>query len=426
VSNAQSNTQIGTHSQGTRFIAQTPTEVDSKEVEVVEKKKRKKKKKELNSPAEEVDNDQIISVENNGAVPAKKAKTDSETNEKNPEHENVAQVKPKKKKKKKKNAAAPEANMAGESIVKMEKSNRKEFEAIETETGCTIFDYQIKKLVVLIHEEEQTALTKFAYSIVHRSASQSQVKVDWILNQNKTEDTWETTLTLDGIAICKASSKENVPKKRKDAAVNAALRALLMTQHRMIVKDSNITSLKEYLLINHDGTFGVQQQPGPLVTVSTVTSKDANANQLPDSNIGLRMMKGMGWTGGGLGAQQQGIVKPITADIVIGRSGLGFDGTAEGFRDSVRLYLRNYIASQSFGELIFSSEFSIEQRKTIHGIARSLGLFSKSSGGGTERHLVVHRSTPKYRPLLHFVQQLSNSASSDPLLEKFRIIAPGC
>ena len=88
MSNAQSNTQIGTHSQGTRFIAQTPTEVDSKEVEVVEKKKRKKKKKELNSPAEEVDNDQIISVENNGAVPAKKAKTDSETNEKNPEHGN--------------------------------------------------------------------------------------------------------------------------------------------------------------------------------------------------------------------------------------------------------------------------------------------------------------------------------------------------
>ena len=109
------------------------------------------------------------------------------------------------------------------------------------------------------------------------------------------------------------ASGERAQKKRKDAAITAALEALKLTQYQIIITDSTITSLKDFLLLSEDGDQRPKQ--GPLVTVSSVTSNAATSDQLPDNNIGLKMLKGMGWTGGGLGAQQQGIVKPITYSI---------------------------------------------------------------------------------------------------------------
>lgn len=56
------------------------------------------------------------------------------------------------------------------------------------------------------------------------------------------------------------------------------------------------------------------------------------------------------------------------ADIVVGREGIGFDGTGDekSFGNLIHRYLKNYMDSSSIHNLVFSEEFSDDQRKTIH------------------------------------------------------------
>jgi hypothetical protein len=55
--------------------------------------------------------------------------------------------------------------------------------------------------------------------------------------------------------------------------------------------------------------------------------------------------------------------------VVVGRKGIGYDDgsrNAEPFAKSIRRYLQNYKNSASVHNIVFSSEFSSEERKFIH------------------------------------------------------------
>jgi len=56
------------------------------------------------------------------------------------------------------------------------------------------------------------------------------------------------------------------------------------------------------------------------VTASVIVSQ---ASPIGDENIGNKMLRSMGWTGGGLGARGNGIEEPIEAFIRKRRLGLG-------------------------------------------------------------------------------------------------------
>lgn len=52
----------------------------------------------------------------------------------------------------------------------------------------------------------------------------------------------------------------------------------------------------------------------------------ANAAAISEANVGHRMLALMGWTGGGLGREGEGIAEPIQAVRRTNRAGLGADG----------------------------------------------------------------------------------------------------
>ncbi|XP_022194519.1 uncharacterized protein LOC111052192 [Nilaparvata lugens] len=105
-------------------------------------------------------------------------------------------------------------------------------------------------------------------------------------------------------------------------------------------------------------------------------------------NVGLKMMKMMGWTGGGLGKNEQGIEKPVEAAGVISRAGLGFGGKFD-FKKINQVLQQFKRETDGPSELVFAKDFSNEERSQIHQAAKKYGLKSKSVGSKCNRQLFV-------------------------------------
>lgn len=108
-----------------------------------------------------------------------------------------------------------------------------------------------------------------------------------------------------------------------------------------------------------------------VVGISQLNSVPNNnsATELGEDNIGRKLMKLMGWEGGGLGKNEQGIEEPIAAGLQVQREGLGLiknDSNAFNFRNKVRDYVENWMNSETNNDLVFSTEFNTEERKVIH------------------------------------------------------------
>lgn len=80
-------------------------------------------------------------------------------------------------------------------------------------------------------------------------------------------------------------------------------------------------------------------------------------------------MKLMGWTGGGLGSKQQGIEEPIKVALQVRREGLGQSSQGTNlhlFKNMARDYVKSWLSGNCDQDLVFSSEFSNEERKALH------------------------------------------------------------
>lgn len=95
-------------------------------------------------------------------------------------------------------------------------------------------------------------------------------------------------------------------------------------------------------------------------------AKDSNSDQIKESNLGFKMLKMLGWKGGSLGPKNEGIIDPINCEIKIGRKGLGADNSDDFDKKYFRNMLRNFKNSQVEYDLVFSKEFSKEERAQIH------------------------------------------------------------
>ncbi|GIY04145.1 uncharacterized protein CEXT_24891 [Caerostris extrusa] len=146
---------------------------------------------------------------------------------------------------------------------------------------------------------------------------------------------------------------------------------------------------------------------------------------LSENNIGFKMMKTMGWAGGGIG-KNSGRTEPIIVDQHSYNQGLGFSiGKTEktamktkDFKQKVETVLREYSACNSKSDLVFSADFDKEERKMIHKLTEKYPNLQSSSYGKNEgRQLRIKRKS-KGIEILKELLQAEGSTNRYELIDK--------
>ena len=141
---------------------------------------------------------------------------------------------------------------------------------------------------------------------------------------------------------------------------------------------------------------------------------------IPESNIGSKLLKMMGWSGGGVGKSGQGIAEPVSMDSVVNREGLGLQadkGIPKNFHATIKATINDYVQSDKQTDLVFSPSFSKEERAIIHQQAQKLGLKTRSYGSGEERFLIVSRKRSASQLFDHIME---NGGSTS----KYELVPP--
>ncbi|KAJ6637941.1 hypothetical protein Bhyg_10672 [Pseudolycoriella hygida] len=90
-------------------------------------------------------------------------------------------------------------------------------------------------------------------------------------------------------------------------------------------------------------------------------------SHIDESNIGYKMLLGLGWSGGPLGPKHDGIAEPISVELRTRRSGLGC--TDSNINNQIIFqYLKQYADDdQQLDQLEFSDDFSNKEKKKLFG-----------------------------------------------------------
>lgn len=209
---------------------------------------------------------------------------------------------------------------------------------------------------------------------LHDTAQFNKVTVEYTFDKMTGEE-WKCKVFLDSQFIAEGIGlKKNV----KHIAAEEALRVLKQTHPTVVNKLKQGPPTEEAISRNQ---------------ICGRSAQEAYKQKIKDDNIGNQLLRKMGWTGGGLGKEGEGIAEPIVVKEQFKREGLGLDldrNHVVNKRD-IEMMIRNYAASYSQENLTFSNELTNDERKQIHQIAQRYGLKSKSHGQGASRFLVVSR-----------------------------------
>ncbi|XP_011305909.1 NF-kappa-B-repressing factor-like [Fopius arisanus] len=166
---------------------------------------------------------------------------------------------------------------------------------------------------------------------------------------------------------------------------------------RMKAAEKGLEVLRKYYYL-----IEVKEQWREGLNSNTNFNEKLNGERKPDEpqkeclgqdNVGAKLMKLMGWAGGGLGKSQQGITEPIEVPRKISRRGFGVtlnQSNRVHFKTKFKETLQQYINDGATHDLVFS-DFDNEERALMHQIARTCGLKSHSRGGKDQRTLLISR-----------------------------------
>lgn len=133
---------------------------------------------------------------------------------------------------------------------------------------------------------------------------------------------------------------------------------------------------------------------------------DFQEQKIDSTNLGFKLLQKLGWSGGSLGSKNEGIVDPINCQIKIGRQGLGggvpakkpqdgggplkkgkIDTRNETYGIDINFYrqtMKNFRDSGIEYDLVFSKDFTKEERALFHNMAQQLQLKTRSFGKDTD------------------------------------------
>ncbi|XP_014838264.1 PREDICTED: NF-kappa-B-repressing factor isoform X1 [Poecilia mexicana] len=230
---------------------------------------------------------------------------------------------------------------------------------------------QLSELVILENNDN-------AICIINDTAQFNKVTADYRFSVLP-DHHWKCEVYLEGQYVAAGIG----PKKLvKHIAANEALSTLRQTQ--AVVK-SNLR--KE----GHNGAISRSQ-------ILARSGEEALKQEIKEDNIGNQLLRKMGWKGGGLGRDGDGIAEPIRVKEQFSREGLGMEMVKTGnllSKRDIEDVIRNYASSDRTDDLRFSNELTDDERKQIHQISQKYGLRSKSYGQGWDRFLVVSRKVHK-------------------------------
>ncbi|XP_077588300.1 NF-kappa-B-repressing factor [Stigmatopora nigra] len=220
--------------------------------------------------------------------------------------------------------------------------------------------------------------TSNAVSILNETAMFNKLRIHYKFTYLDSQKSWKCQVYLEG--QCKGCS-EGPKKQVKHMAAQEALNALRQTQ--AVVKCNR-----------------PKDSPGDdAISRKQILNSglDDTSCEIKEDNIGNRILRKMGWTGGGLGRHGEGITKPVRVEAIrFSRTGFGLDATKKNLsKADIQDIILKYAASGRQDDLRFTADLTKDERMYIHQLCRKCQLMSKSFGKGTQRYLVVSRKVKK-------------------------------
>lgn len=235
-----------------------------------------------------------------------------------------------------------------------------------------------------------------AICIINDTAQFNKVTVDYKFSVLP-DQSWKCEVYLEGRMVAAGVG----PKKTvKHIAANEALKTLKQT-HAVVKsnlrKESNGNGISRSQIMGRSDEESAKQE-------------------IKADNIGNRLLRKMGWKGGGLGRDGEGIAEPIRVKEQFSREGLGMDTDIQLNKRDIEGIIHNFAVSDRQDDLRFSSELTNDERKQIHQISQKYGLRSKSYGQGRQRFLVVSRKVHK--------EQLIDQLLEEGQVGRYELIKP--
>uniref|UniRef100_A0A182NGA5 G-patch domain-containing protein n=1 Tax=Anopheles dirus TaxID=7168 RepID=A0A182NGA5_9DIPT len=258
----------------------------------------------------------------------------------------------------------------------------------------------IRKDVVIIDNNVSNTMVAF-----NKLSNGMQMK---IFNQYNQDGVHEATVEIAGFTIGKARGDTS---KVAQSTVSDIVLAFL-SQHCYSLKRKMHVSQIE----------GIEVLSKAETSHGSAENNTTDSTKLSSDNLGFQLMTKLGWTGGSLGARGDGILDPVDMEQKFDRTGLGkdtLDGKMNAATIKQKLYeLRN---STEQDRIVFSSEYTKQDRKLIHSLAQALNLRSLSYGKdyNRTRRLVVSRRLLGPREILRKIL-----AEKDPLYCKMYEVVP--